>query len=227
MILFDEKDWRLDSSYNGGDARQPIDIKDVQRRAVPKRESKIPSLIIKLDKAFIDPFIEQLRSGNFTMYTRLVNIIKDVANLQDAGVIPRKVPAPPPPPAPPAPPPPPPAPPPTPLKPSANFPNAEETELIKTAIKGALSFEQIQRLELAIQYKDLDYITKAAQLAVDLGRAASEEEPIVVAAAPATINALTGQDPAAQARAAARVARQADQQARIPRVTRAQARSGT
>ena len=60
MILFDEKDWRLDSSYNGGDARQPIDIKDVQRRAVPKRESKIPSLIIKLDKAFIDPFIEQL-----------------------------------------------------------------------------------------------------------------------------------------------------------------------
>ena len=160
------------------------------------------------------------------MYTRLVNIIKDVANLQDAGVIPRKVPAPPPPPAPPAPPPPPPAPPPTPLKPSANFPNAEETELIKTAIKGALSFEQIQRLELAIQYKDIEYITKAAQLAVDLGRAASEEEPIVVAAAPATINALTGQDPSAQARAAARVARQADQQARIPRVTRAQARSG-
>jgi hypothetical protein len=78
LILFDKLDWREDGLYKGGDAQQPELIREVQQRKVPDRVSRTPSIVVKLDRAFI----EQLRAGNPGHYARLVNIVNEVSGKQ-------------------------------------------------------------------------------------------------------------------------------------------------
>ena len=78
MVLFDKQDWREDPLYTGGNATQPIPIVEVDgARQQAARETKAPTVHVQLTKSAI----EQLRSGKITQYTRLVNLIMEVAGL--------------------------------------------------------------------------------------------------------------------------------------------------
>ena len=113
MYIFGEDSIETYDAYRGGRLDNRIQT-DTQVRTLPFREAaselKVPTITIKLSRKAI----EQLRAGNPKRYESLIDIIKSVAGLQEAGVISK-----PKPPAPPAPrpsPPPPPTPAPTILK---------------------------------------------------------------------------------------------------------------
>ena len=98
MYLFNKDSIETDDAYQGGRADDRVKT-DTQVRTLPFREAaselKTPSITIKLSRKAI----EQLRSGNPKRYTSLVEIIKAVSGLKEAGVISKPpLPKPPPPP---------------------------------------------------------------------------------------------------------------------------------
>ena len=73
MVLFDKKSYREDTTYKGGDAIQPIIIKDVQKRTLPERKNKETAIVVRLSSEGI----AQLRSGNAFAYARLMNLMRE------------------------------------------------------------------------------------------------------------------------------------------------------
>tara|TARA_B110000285_G_scaffold232313_1_gene303099 strand:- start:913 stop:1854 length:942 start_codon:yes stop_codon:yes gene_type:complete len=71
LLLFDEDDWREDSSYTGGDT-EPTIVRETTARKTPARATD-QSLVIKMSKSGI----EQLRAGNPTAYKRLMNLMRE------------------------------------------------------------------------------------------------------------------------------------------------------
>lgn len=75
MYIFNETGPIFDEKYRGGSRRKTITITETQPRQNPERNtsSRAPSLTITLSKAFL----EQLRSGNPTMFQRLINLVAE------------------------------------------------------------------------------------------------------------------------------------------------------
>ena len=75
LILFDEDDWRDDPLYDGGDVKEPknLKVRDTNQRKTPARSSTDPSLVIRMSKSGI----EQLRAGNQQAYARLMNLMRE------------------------------------------------------------------------------------------------------------------------------------------------------
>ena len=61
-----------DSNYRGGARAEIIKIRETASRNVPDRMARIPSITIRLSKDSLD----QLRSGNPSMFSRLVSLLK-------------------------------------------------------------------------------------------------------------------------------------------------------
>jgi len=103
MYIFGEDSITTDDTYRGGRADDRIKT-DTQVRTLPFREVaselKTPSITLRLSKKAI----EDLRSGNPKRYESLIDIIKAVSGLKEAGVISKPRPPPPTPPTSPPPP---------------------------------------------------------------------------------------------------------------------------
>ena len=108
MYIFGEDSITTDDTYRGGRADDRVKS-NTQVRTLPFREAasdlKTPSITLRLSKKAI----QQLRDGNPKRYAFLVDLVKTVAGLQEAGVINKLKPTP----KPPVPPVPKPSPPPT------------------------------------------------------------------------------------------------------------------
>ena len=73
MLLFDARSWRDDPKYDGGEAPPSnLATRDTTARKTPARATE-QSLVIRMSKAGI----EQLRAGNPTAYTRLMNLMRE------------------------------------------------------------------------------------------------------------------------------------------------------
>ena len=73
LLLFDEDDWREDLLYKGGDVKEPTIVRETKQRQPEARKDKDQSLVIRMSKSGI----EQLRAGNPTAYTRLMNLMRE------------------------------------------------------------------------------------------------------------------------------------------------------
>ena len=84
LILFDEDDWRDDPLYDGGDVREPenLKVRETTQRTTPARAaSGDQSLVIKMSKSGI----EQLRAGNPLAYSRLMNLMREAYKEDNPG----------------------------------------------------------------------------------------------------------------------------------------------
>ena len=81
LLLFDEDDWREDTLYKGGDAKEPTVVRETTVRQVPTRVDKDQSLIVRMSKSGV----AQLRSGSPQSYARLMSLMRE-AFKEDKGV---------------------------------------------------------------------------------------------------------------------------------------------
>ena len=73
MFLFTHDQILEDVAYRGGSRKTRIRITDTSQRVMPSRESKAPSLTVRLTKSALS----QLRAGNPNQFAALLKLIKD------------------------------------------------------------------------------------------------------------------------------------------------------